>query len=62
MYLNGIKICEIGALGYMDYDLYRKNYSINYAAIKRNAYKKRHDRYRHIKGTPAYYADQILWN
>jgi len=62
VFKNDKKICSIGAMGYMDYELYRKNYSIGYAAERKRLYKIRNEKYRHIKGSPAYYADQILWN
>jgi len=29
--------------------------------MKRAAYKKRHEKDRHRRGTPGFYADQILW-
>jgi hypothetical protein len=61
VYKDGVKVADIGASGYMDYSLYRSGYSINYANERQRLYKLRHQKYRHIKGTPAYYADQILW-
>jgi len=61
VYKDGVKVADIGASGYMDYSLYRSGYSINYANERQRLYKLRHQKYRLIKGSPAYYADQILW-
>jgi hypothetical protein len=61
VYKNGVKIADIGAIAYWDYDHYKKAYGIAYANERQRLYKLRHQKYRHIKGSPAYYADQILW-
>ena len=57
----GNKIASIGANGMNDYPTYIKSRGKEYADKRRKLYKTRHETYRHIKGTPAYYADQILW-
>ena len=51
---TGRKISSIGDLRYSDY-LQHKD------AERRRLYKLRHVGNRHKKGTPGYYADQILW-
>lgn len=61
VYKDDKKIASIGAMGYYDYPTYLKEQGKDYANRKRLAYKKRHDKDRHVKGTPGYYADQILW-
>lgn len=61
VYKDGKKIFSIGAKGYMDYELYRKNYSIAYAAERRRLYELRHNKYRNVKNKASYYADKILW-
>jgi len=61
VYKNGVKVADIGANGYLDYSIYIREFGINYANDRKRLYKLRHQNYRHIKGTPAYYADQILW-
>jgi hypothetical protein len=58
---NGRLVASIGAMGYMDYPQYMRDYSMEYANKKRLNYKKRHDAFRHNVGTPSWYADQILW-
>ena len=54
-------IVSIGAIGYMDYPTYLETGNKALADTKRKAYKARHEKDRHVKGTAGYYADQILW-
>jgi len=61
VYKDGNKIASIGSIGYYDYPTYVNDLGKDYADTRRKAYKKRHEKDRHIKGTPGYYADQILW-
>lgn len=61
VFKDGDKIASIGAMGYGDYPTFMKIEGKEYADKKRQAYKKRHEKDRHVKGTPGYYADQILW-
>lgn len=61
VYRNGKKISEIGAMGYMDYDLWLKAEGKEFADERRRLYKIRHEKDRHRKGTAGYYADKILW-
>jgi hypothetical protein len=51
---QGKKVASIGAVDYDDYTVHGDK-------KRKTNYKKRHDKYRHKKGTPSYYADQILW-
>ena len=55
------KIASVGAIGYMDYPNYIKKIGKEKAEVKRKAYKKRHEKDRHKKGSNGYYADQLLW-
>lgn len=59
--LDGRKIASIGALGYMDYDLYIKSKGLAYANERRRLYKLRHKNDRSKKGSAGFYADKILW-
>jgi len=61
VFKNGVKVADIGANSYLDYSIYISEFGLNYANDRKRLYKLRHQKYRHIKGTPAYYADQILW-
>jgi hypothetical protein len=61
VYKHGVKVADIGDIAYWDYDHYRNAYGIAYANERQRLYKLRHQKYRQIKGTRAYYADQILW-
>lgn len=59
--IEGNKIASIGALGYMDYDLYIKTKGLAYANERRRLYQLRHAKDRTKKGSAGYYADKILW-
>ena len=58
---KGKRIASVGAIGYKDYPTYIKTEGIEEAKKRRKAYKTRHEKHRHIKGTNSYYADQLLW-
>jgi hypothetical protein len=65
VFKKGIKVASVGATGYKDYPTYMELEKIGKvpkgtAKEKRKNYKKRHI-YRNRKGTPAYYADKLLW-
>ena len=55
------KVASVGAIGYGDYPTFMKTKGKEYADKRRAAYKKRHQKYRNIKGTNSYYADKLLW-
>lgn len=57
----GKKVASVGALGYKDYPTFLKEEGAAVATAKRRAYKQRHQKDRLRKGTPGYYADQLLW-
>jgi hypothetical protein len=57
---NG-RIIHCGACGYADYPTYIKLRGKKYATQRRRLYKQRHRKDRFTKGTPGYYADQLLW-
>lgn len=50
---NGKKV-SIGDVRYEDYNIHMDD-------KRREAYKKRHQNNRTVKGTAGYYADKILW-
>ena len=58
---KGEKLASIGAIGYADYPTFISRYGKEYANQRRKLYKQRHESDRHIKGTPGYFADQLLW-
>ncbi len=60
VFKGGKKIASIGAVAYKDYPNYLKE-DKKLAEKRRKAYKKRHEKDRHKKGSNGYYADQILW-
>jgi hypothetical protein len=60
-----ILLASVGAQGYKDYPTYQSMERKGIvpqgtAEIKRKAYKARHI-FRNKKGTPAYFADKLLW-
>ena len=61
VYKNNKKIASIGALGYGDYPTFIQTEGLASANNHRKKYKMRHTKDRHVKNSPGYYADQILW-
>lgn len=65
VFKDGEKVASVGACGYNDYPTYmsmeeRGLVEKGTADKKRKAYKARHV-YRDRVGTPAYWADKLLW-
>jgi len=58
---KGNYITSVGAKGYLDYPTYRKLFGKAVADQRRRLYKQRHQADRKVKGTPGYFADQLLW-
>lgn len=61
VYKGDKKVASIGALGYGDYPTFMERMGKEYADKKRKAYKTRHEKDRHKRGSAGYYADKILW-
>ena len=66
VYKNGKKVASVGARGMNDYPTYlakeKKGYfDKGYADKRRNLYKERHEKDRHVFGSAGYYADKLLW-
>jgi hypothetical protein len=58
---NGNYITSIGAKGYLDYPNYKRLFGKTVADQRRRLYKIRHQADRIVKGSPGYFADQLLW-
>jgi len=58
---DGKVIASVGARGMGDYPTYMATHDKAFAEERRRLYKKRHERYRTIKDTPSWWADQLLW-
>jgi len=58
---QGKKVASVGARGMMDFPTYIKSRGLPFAKTRRRLYKIRHNKDRFRKGTPGYYADQLLW-
>jgi hypothetical protein len=61
VFKNGKKIASVGACGYGDYPTFIKTRGVDFAKRRRAAYKKRHEKNRHRRGSPGFYADKLLW-
>lgn len=57
---TGEKIATIGSAQHMDYGQYLLK-DKELANERRRLYKIRHQRDRTVKGSPGYWADQLLW-
>lgn len=58
---KGDVIASIGARGMNDYPTYMVKRGKAYASKRRRLYKMRHEKDRHERGTPGYFADKLLW-
>ena len=54
-------VASVGDSRYKDYPSLIRTEGKEKADKRRRLYKMRHNKYRHKKGTPSYYADQLLW-
>lgn len=66
VFKNGKKVATVGAIGYGDYPTFLEAeqkgiFKKGYASRRRKAYKSRHEKNRHKKGSNGYYADKLLW-
>ena len=66
VFKNGEKVASVGDVRYKDYPTYLAEersgkHPKGYADKRRKAYKTRHKSDRHRRGTPGWYADQLLW-
>ena len=61
VFKNGEKVASVGALGMKDYPTYIQEEGIDYANKRRKLYIQRHQKEGFKKGTPSYYAKNLLW-
>ncbi len=61
VFKNGKKVASVGAIGYGDFPTFTMQRGKVFADKRRKAYKQRHQKDRMRRGTPGYYADQLLW-
>lgn len=66
VFKNGEKVASVGALGMNDYPTYLEKekdglVAQGTATKRRKAYKMRHEKDRHIRGSKGFYADKLLW-
>ena len=55
------KLASIGASGMKDYYKYLKYDGSGVAAERRRLYKQRHEKDRHVHGSPGFWASNLLW-
>lgn len=58
---QGRVLASVGGIGYMDYPTYIQKKGSRYAKERRRLYRIRHQKDRHRKNTPGWYADKLLW-
>ena len=58
---KGNYITSVGARDYLDYPTYKKLFGKKVADQRRKLYKARHNKDRKVKGSPGFFADQLLW-
>jgi hypothetical protein len=58
---DGNKLVSIGALGMNDYPTWMKKMGKAFADKRRKAYKQRHEKDRHVRGSAGFWADNLLW-
>jgi len=61
VFKDGKKVASVGDSRYKDFHLYKKEDGIKKAKERKRLYKIRHGKNRNKKGTPSYFADQLLW-
>lgn len=61
VYKNGVLICSVGDIRYLDFPMYRKLFGKQIAADKKRLYKLRHASDRNVPGSAGWYADKLLW-
>ena len=59
--LSGKYLVSVGDSRYMDYHMYLRNSSVDYANERRKLYKLRHAADRKVKYSPGWFADRLLW-
>lgn len=58
---RGNKLATVGDTRYNDYNSYIQTKGLDYANERKRLYNIRHNKTKGIKGTPSYYANELLW-
>ncbi len=61
VFRGGRKVASVGHPDYKDYPTFLQDCSKKVADTRRELYKKRHEKTRHKKDSPSYFADKLLW-
>ena len=61
VFKDGKKVASIGDTRYNDFISYKETKGIKFAKERKRLYRIRHGRFADNKGTPGYYALNILW-
>jgi hypothetical protein len=58
---NGAVVASIGDVNYLDYPGYVKTRGVEYANLRRSAYRARHAKDINVVGSPGFYSGRLLW-
>lgn len=58
---TGDKLVSVGDTRYQDYNSYIKSKGLEYANQRKKLYNIRHNKTKNVKGSPSYWANQLLW-
>ena len=61
VYRGDKKVASVGALGYSDYPTFTLTRGPAYAKKRRSLYDQRHENDMRRKGTPGWFAKNLLW-
>jgi uncharacterized protein (DUF934 family) len=61
VFKQGSLVASVGARGMADYPTHAARRGWAFARTRRRLYRQRHEKDRHIRNTPGWYADKLLW-
>lgn len=61
VFKGGKKVASVGATGYKDFHLHTKTKGKEFALKRQKAYQNRHAKNINKKGSPGFYANELLW-
>lgn len=61
VFKEGKKVVSVGDTRYNDYNSYIKTKGLAYANERKRLYNIRHNKTKDVKGSPSYFANELLW-
>jgi len=61
VFKQGVHVASVGARGMADFPTHAARRGWDFARTRRRLYRQRHERDRHVRGSPGWYADKLLW-